>query len=456
LLQSLRNIFQIPELRRRVLLTLALLYVFRLGTFIPLPGIDSRGLQQLFQGIKEQAGGAAGKLGGWFSAFTGGALERAGIFALGIMPYITSSIIFQMLVHVVPALERLQKEGQSGQRKINEYSRYTTVLICLIQGTTLVKGLIALDHQRLAGNPSAAPLVPDPGFWSFQFPCIMSMMAGAVFVMWLGEQITEFGIGNGASLLIMGGIVADIPRAIALIGQNFSLVPSEGEVGPMKVGILLLLYLGIVVGVVFITQGQRRIPMQQARQVRGMRMTMGQRTYLPLRVNQAGVIPVIFASALLAFPIAITQAVTRNPNSMNWFQEASFVYIVPYVGLIFFFSYFYTAMVFNPQEWSDNLKQYGSFIPGIRPGPRTAEYLERIMNRVTLAGAAFLAAISIIPPIFANIMEMDRFVMSFLGGTGLLIVVGVALDMVQKIESHLLMRHYEGFMKKGRIRGRFR
>lgn len=436
--------WEIPELRKKLLVTLFILFIFRLGVYIPLPGVNPEGLEQLLSGL--------GFLQGWLSAFTGGALEQGGIFALGIIPYITSSIIFQMLTHVVPAFEKLAKEGRQGYQQIQQYARYATVGVAVFQATILVRQMIG---QSVVGQ---VPIVADAGFWSFQLPAIVSLTAGAIFCMWLGEQITEFGIGEGASVLIMANIVADVPRAIEAIVGSASLFAEPGKISALQILMIVVIYVLVVVGIVFITQGQRRIPMQSARQVRGMGMTLGTRSYLPLRVNQAGVIPVIFASAMLQLPIGLLQ-------QFGWgfadaFHPDRFLYLVPYVVLIFVFAFFYTSMVFNPNEWADNLKQYGSFIPGIRPGPHTAEYLEKIMNRVTLAGAAFLAALSVIPTVIQVALLRDApphvgFVLRFMGGTGLLIVVGVMLDVTQKIESHLLMRQREGFMHKSRVRGRF-
>ncbi len=443
MIDKIRTMWEIPELRKKLLVTVLILFIFRLGVYIPLPG-NPAGLGQIFGGL--------GFLQGWLNAFTGGALEQGGFFALGIIPYITSSIIFQMLTHVIPAFEKMKKEGRAGYQRIQQYARYATVVVAVFQALMLVRQLVAQS------NAAPTPTLADTGFWSFQLPAILSLTAGAIFCMWLGEQITEFGIGEGASVLIMANIVADLPAAILALGQSASLLPEPGKVWSGQIALLFLIYVGIIVGIIFITQGQRRIPMQSARQVRGMGMSLGTRTYLPLKVNQAGVIPVIFASAMLQFPIGILGA-------LGWdFAEAlhphRFLYIVPYVVMIFVFAFFYTSMVFNPAEWADNLKQYGSFIPGIRPGPHTAEYLEKIMNRITLAGAAFLAALSVFPTLIAMVLLQDApaqvgIVLRFMGGTGLLIVVGVMLDVTQKVESHLLMRQREGFMHKTRMRGRF-
>lgn len=448
MIRAIRTILQIEELRKRILVTLGVLFVYRLGAFIPLPGINA-------QGLKDALGSSplAGQALGWMSAFSGGAFQRMGIFALGIIPYISASIIFELLTHVIPALEKIAKEGQSGRQRISQYTRYFTVFVALVQASMLL-GLLTRF------STGEHPLVTDLGFWSFKLPVVFTLIAGSLFSMWLGEQITEFGIGQGASILIMAGIVSDFPGAVMSVVDNFRLNPDPSQFGVPTILLLILMYVGVVVGVVFITQGQRRIPMQSARQVRGMRMTLGQRSFLPLKVNQSGVIPVIFASALLQFPLGILDAMGKH-DLVAAFRQDRFLYLVPYVSLIFVFAFFYTAMVFNPNEWADNLKEYGSFIPGIRPGRHTAEYLEKIMNRVTLAGAAFLALISVIPSILGSNLLLgnlphygQRSIISFLGGTGILIVVGVALDMTQKVESHLLMREREGFMQKSRMRGR--
>ncbi|MBI4230387.1 MAG: preprotein translocase subunit SecY [Planctomycetes bacterium] len=447
MIQAFRDMLSIPELRKKLGMTLLLLFVFRLGTFVPLPGVNGEGLRRLFETMSQQSGGV---VFGYIGAFTGGALENAGVFALGVMPYITASIIFQLLVPVLPALKRIQEEGPVGQRRINEYTRYASLGIALFQGYGMLRLLLGLSQQYpdLVRVPIA-----EVGLWNFYLPCILSMTGGAMFVMWLGEQITEFGIGNGASLLIMSGIVAEIPKAAWFVMQQCI----DGQVQWYQVAGLFAIYVLMVVGIVLITQAQRRIPMQQARQVRGRQMTLGPRTYLPLRVNAPGVIPVIFASSLLMLPAQILGSFLGG-GVQHWmarhFGWGSFLFVVPYVALIIFFSYFWMALVTSPEEWAKNLRESGSFIPGIRPGQQTETFLERIMNRVTLAGAAFLAVIAIIPQICAYLLGMEAAVTKFLGGTGLLIVVGVALDMVQKIESHLVLRHYDGFLRKGRVRGR--
>ncbi len=381
--------------------------------------------------------------------FAGGAMARATVLALGIMPYISASIIFQLLVSVIPSLERLAKEGEYGRKKITQYTRYATICLCVLQATFIIKWL---EGQVFGG----LRIVPDPT-WSFRLTAVLVLTTGTAFLMWLGEQITERGIGNGISLIIMCSIVSRMPSALFNMFINSTWRPWDegGKIGLLKILLLAVLFVSIVVGVVFITQGQRRVPMQQAKHARGRKVYGGQRTYMPLRVNQAGVIPIIFAQSFMMLPgmFAGWLGLTALSVLMN---PGAFLYTFVYVMLIFFFCYFYTAITFNPLEMADNLKQSGSFIPGIRPGRRTAEYLEKVMTRITLAGAAFLALIAILPQLVSSSIGVAQYVTAFMGGTGILIVVGVALDVVQKIESHLLMRHYEGFVRGVRMKGRLR
>lgn len=430
--EVLRNIFGIPELRRRIFFTLGLLAAFRLGVHVPVPGINVEVIRAQIAEMEKEGG----TIFGLISIFSGGAIANLSLFSLGIMPYISASIIFQLLIKIVPQLEAIAKEGPPGQRKISQYTRYATIPICLVQGFVMVK---AMERSGLA-------LVVNPTF-GWELTALMAFLAGTMLVMWLGEQISEFGIGNGSSIIIMAGIIARMPIAAHQLW-------AEREVhGFSTVFILAALYVGIIVAIVYTTQAQRRIAIQHARHTRGRRVYGGQRHYLPLRVNQAGVMPVIFASSLMVLPDIIAR-VTRWQGLQEIFQHQGFWFSATYVGLVFFFSYFWTALFFQPVEMANNLKEYGSFVPGIRPGRRTAEYLEFIMNRVTLAGATFLCFVALFPDLVSQTLGVQRLVASFLGGTGILIVVGVGLDMMQKIESHLLMRQYEGFMKKGRIRGR--
>ncbi len=454
MIETFRNIFKIPELRRKILISLGLLMVFRLGTYVPVPGVDSHALQDWFKQM-QQAGGVAAVLG-MMNLFVGGAMSRGTVFALGVFPYISASIIFQLLTTSIPSLERLAREGESGRKKIRQYERYLTVALCFLQGFVILTFLEGLGRR---GGPFA-PLVPEPGI-AFRMTAIIAMTAGTIFLMWLGEQISEYGIGNGISLIIMAGIIDRLPSAITEVAQRFTwAIASGGEdkIGPLGVGILIALFFGIVMGIIYITQGQRRIPIQYAKHVRGMRVYGGQRHYLPLRVNQAGVIPIIFASSLLMvviIPVSWMANLFVSLQPLNdLFQPGAFLYILFYIILIVFFCFFWTTVTFPPDRMADNLKESGSFIPGIRPGRRTVNYLEKLIVRITLAGAVFLTVIAIIPLLMGNFLGFRIALTGFFGGTGLLIVVGVALDVVERIEAHLVMRHYEGLTRGGRIRGR--
>jgi len=432
-IEQFRNIFRVPELKRRVLFTCLLLIVYRIGAHVPTPGIDAHALAIFFER-------QAGNLLGFFDLFSGGALRRLSVFALGIMPYISASIILQLLAVVVPTLEKLQKEGEQGRKKITQYTRYGTVALSAIQGLGIAVGL---EGMQIGG----ATVVLNPG-WAFRLMTMITLTGGTIFLMWLGEQISERGVGNGISLLIFAGIIVRMPEAIV---ASWTLI-TQGEMNPLIFLALLALMVAVVAGVIIMTLGQRRIPVQYARRVVGRRVYGGQSTHIPLRVNTAGVIPVIFASSIIAFPATITQFI-KHP----WAQAISTLlrfggvpYTIIYGAGIIFFTYFYTAIIFNPTDVADNMKKYGGYIPGIRPGSKTAEFIERILDRITLVGALYLAGISILPEILITQMNVPF----YFGGTSLLIVVGVALDTVQQVESHLLMRHYEGFLKKARVRGR--
>lgn len=441
LIQTIRNIFKIPELRRRIFITLSLIAVWRLGVLVPIPGINLDILKSFMGEASEN-----NRLFGFLDVFSGGALAKMSLFTLGIMPYISASIIFSLLVKVVPSLEALAKEGPSGYRKISQYTRLATVPICILQAFFLVQVMNSLSTSTYRG------LIISPGF-GFTLMAITALTAGTMFVMWLGEQITEYGIGNGASLIIMGGIIARMPEAVGAIYANAKI----GVIGLEFIVLLAMLYVGVIVAIVYTTQAQRRIPVQYAKHIRGGKVYGGQqRHYLPLRVNQANVMPVIFASALMALPELIANQIGFSPLTQIFsHSEFGFWYVTIYIGLVFFFSFFWTALYFQPNEMANQLQENGSFIPGIRPGKNTADHLESIMYHVTLAGATFLCFIAIIPDSVTKFSPvLDRNVTAFLGGTGLLIVVGVGLDMMQKIESHLLMRDYEGFFGSGRIRGR--
>jgi preprotein translocase subunit SecY len=439
-------IFIIPELRQKVLLTLLFLAIYRVGYSIPLPFIDQRELAKSMSG-----GGPLGQILGYVSMFSGGNLSAATIFGLGIMPYISASIIFQLLAAVYPPLERIAKEGASGQKKINEWTRIATVFICLFQAYMYISYIMG---DTVRGETKA---LREWNTWMTWFTMVVTMTTGTMFMMWLGEQIDEYGIGNGISLIIMAGIVARIPAATtSLFFENnrfnwnaFRLGGGGGSgISFEKLMLLFFLFIAVVVAVIFISKGQRRIPTQSAKHVRGRRVFGGTRQYLPLKVNQAGVMPVIFASSLLVVPYMLFGFLA---NMFSWavplkdaFERQGYLYTVAFIVMIYVFCYFWTAISFNPKEVANNLKDYGSFIPGYRPGKRTADYLERVMARITYIGAAFLAVVAVIPTLVTEGFQVDYTVSSLYGGTGLLIVVGVALDLVQKINSHLVMRNYPG------------
>jgi len=425
------NIFKIPELKRRILFTLVLLAVYRIGVHVPVPGIDSTALAEIFARAK-------GTILGIFNMFSGGALERLSVFALGIMPYISASIILQLLTVVVPHLERLKKEGEQGRKKITQYTRYGTVGLSIIQGFGIAVGL-----ERMGA-------VIEQG-WDFRLMTVITLTAGTAFIMWLGEQITERGIGNGISLIIFAGIVARMPTAIA---NTFRLL-STGEMGIFPIVLLLVLMVAVVGFIIFVEQGQRRIPVQYAKRIVGRRMYGGQSTHLPLKINTSGVIPPIFASSIMMFPATVASFITVPwiQNIVGALRPGNLMYELLFVALIFFFCYFYTAVTFNPVDVSDNMKKHGGYIPGIRPGKRTADYIDKVLTRITLGGAVYVSAVCVLPSIL-----ITRFKVPFyFGGTALLIVVGVAIDTIAQIESHMLARHYEGFLKKGgaSVKGRF-
>jgi len=456
LLGTFANIFRVPDLRKKVLVTLFMIMIFRVGTYVPLPGVNTRSVQQIVERIRggEQTT-AAGKALGFMDLFTGGALSRCTVFALGIMPYISASIIFQLLATVIKPLEELQREGEAGRKKINQYTRYATVGLCMVQSMFMSSWIESNTNPRLISAQLAA------GPW-FELSTMVACTAGSIFLMWLGETVTEHGIGNGISVLIMAGIIDRIPSQVRHLwnrvdwGRPFT--PFPGKMNVMMLMLFFGMFFGIVVGVVVITQGQRRVTIQQAKHTRGHRVYGGQRHYMPLRVNQAGVIPIIFAQSLLMFPNIIFGSLSGRWGFFgflsNAFNPGAFTYTLVYVLMIFFFCYFWTAVVFNPLKMADEMKQYGHFVPGIRPGKMTAQYLERLMTRITLAGAGFLAFIAILPQLVQAGTQVGYGTAYLYGGTGLLIVVGVTLELVQKIESHLMMRHYEGFMRRGRIRSR--
>jgi len=434
LLTGFQNIGRIPELKRRIGQTLLLLAVYRIGAHIPTPGINNEALAAFFRA-------AQGTLLGLFDMFSGGALSQLSVFALGIMPYISASIIFQLLTVVIPHLERLSKEGEAGRRKITQYTRYGTVVLSIIQGFGISVGLEGMT------GPGGEMVVIDPG-WSFRFITVITLTAGTAFIMWLGEQITERGIGNGISLIIFAGIVAGIPNAII----NTVRLMNTGEISLFIVLLLLVTMVVVIALIIYMERGQRRIPVQYAKRVVGRRVYGGQNTHIPLKINTSGVIPPIFASSIIMFP-----ATVANFIDIAWVKSAAealspghWLYSVLYVAFIVFFCFFYTAIVFNPVDVADNMKKYGGFIPGIRPGKSTAEYIDKVLSRITLGGAVYVSAVCVLPTIL-----IQRFNVPFyFGGTALLIVIGVAMDTLGQIEAHMLSRHYEGFLKKGKIRGR--
>ena len=460
MLDSLRNVFTISDLRTRVLFTLGVLAIYRVGSVIPTPGVNTVALAELMQQLE-------GTMFGLYNMFSGNNLSQVTIFALGIMPYISASIILQLLTVVWPYLERLSKEGELGRRKITQYTRYGTLLLCGVQALAIA---VFLESQTdIAGG---LPLVFNPG-WAFRLMVLLTLTTGTCFIMWLGEQITERGIGNGMSLIIFAGIVVGVPAA--LLGMVDQL--RTGQIGVIRLLILAIFMVLVIGAVVFIERGQRRVSVQYAKRVVGRRMYGGTSTHIPLKVNTGGVIPVIFASSLLAFPATIasafpqgvwTQAVTDNlSNGMP-------LYYLLYMGGIIFFAYFYTAIIFNPDDVAENMRKYGGFVPGIRPGKRTAEYIDTILTRITLVGALYLALVAVLPDLMITGFQVaaipfigdsldavtPRFITDglgvtfYFGGTSLLIIVGVSMDTVQQIESQLIMRHYDGFMRKTRIKGR--
>jgi preprotein translocase subunit SecY len=462
MIQSLKNIWNIPELRKRVLYTLGLLAIYRVGGHIPTPGIDNAALLRLFD---QQAGSVLG----YVDLFAGGNFKRFTIFALGIMPYITASIILQLLTVVWPYLEKLSKEGEAGRRKITQWTRYGTVLLSFVQSLGVAWWL-----QSASSSAGVGQIVRHPGV-GFQLMTVLTLTTGTAFIMWLGEQISERGIGNGISLIIYAGIVVGFPNAIVKTIQDWQ----TGALGPITIGLLVIMMVLVVAAIVWVERAQRKIPIQYARRVVGRRVYGGASTYLPLRVNTAGVIPVIFASSMLAIPQTI--------GTIAWFKDIGWIqdilhqlsysaplYNLMYIVHIIFFSFFYVSIIFNPMDQADNMKKYGGFIPGIRPGKKTAEYIDAILTRLTFGGAVYLAAISVLPVLLISGLQVQQLpwigstldavlprflteglnVKFFFGGTSLLIVVGVAMDTVQQIESQLIMRHYEGFMKGTRMKGR--
>jgi len=433
-LDALQNIFRIPELKKRVMFSLGMLAVYRIGCHIPTPGIDRIALSHFFKQ-------AQGTLLGLFDMFSGGALERLTVFALGIMPYISSSIIFQLLTVVVPAIEKLSKEGESGRKKIIQYTRYGTVVLSIVQGLGIA---IGLESMR---GPAGELVVPNPG-WSFRLMTVLTLTAGTAFIMWLGEQMSEKGIGNGISLIIFAGIVARIPTALS----NTAKLLNAGQISLFVIIFVLALMFAVIGGIVFVERGQRRLPIHYAKRVVGLKTFNAQTSHLPLKVNMAGVIPPIFASSIIMFPATIA-----NFINVPWVQKAAksltpgnWVYNIFYVAFIVFFCYFYTAVTFNPVDVAENIKKHGGYIPGIRPGKETSDFMDSVLTKLTFAGAIYISVVCVLPSILIGKFNLPF----YFGGTALLIAVGVGMDTVAQIESHLITRNYEGFLKGVRIRGR--
>jgi len=460
MIQKLRSIFSIPELRQKILLTLGLLAVYRIGWWIPLPIVDIDKMRAMWENNTGLA-----QLMSQVSVFTGTQFEQLTIFGLGIMPYISASIIFQLLATVWAPLEKLKKEGEAGQKKINEYTRYATVAICLFQSFFYV---FAIGKMQLY-NDAIAPDGALSAYWVIT--SVLTMTAGSTFLMWLGEQIDEYGIGNGISMLIMAGIVANLPSALSRLwaqlngpmGEGIGIGSDSSRLGIEVLIVLVGLFIGVVVGVIYITKGQRRIPTQSAKHIKGRKTFGGTRQFLPLRVNQAGVMPIIFASSLLLFPLAIFAVLAQGADTSTFwgwfavsahsaFERQTFSYLVLFIAGIYFFCYFWTAVTFNPKDMADNLKNYGSFIPGYRPGTTTANYLEKVMVRITYVGASFLAFIAVLPNVMSTtLIGTENYLLAgFFGGTSLLIVVSVIVDLVDRIDAHLVMRNYKGLLEKTR------
>jgi preprotein translocase subunit SecY len=434
MIEGFSNASRIPELRRRLLYTAFMLAIYRVGVAVPTPGIDGQALASFFDAARST-------LFGWINLFSGGALERFSVFALGIMPYISVAIILDLLKVASPYLDELYKEGEAGRRKITQYTRYGTVGLSIVQGL-----MIAMSLEKIQA-PGGGSVVYNPG-WSFRIVTVLTLTAGTMFIMWMGEQITERGIGNGISLIIMAGIVARLPSALGTTVEFMR----NGEMSLFVLLFVLALAIGVTAGIVYVETAQRRIPVQYAKRVVGRRVYGGQTSHLPLKINTAGVIPPIFASSILVFPATVATFWPALKDYSSLLTPGGWFYDVIYVVLIIFFTYFYTAVTFNPVDVADNLKKYGGFIPGIRPGRYTAEYIDRVLSRITLGGAIYVSAVCVLPTIM-----IEQFNVPFyFGGTALLIVVGVALDTIAQMETHLLTRNYEGFMRRGRVPSRRR
>jgi preprotein translocase subunit SecY len=462
MISAFTNTFKIPELRNRVIFTLILLVVVRIGAAITCPGVNAAVIQAWFASqVNNQSGGTVAAL---FNIFSGGALENCAVFSLGVMPYISASIMLQLLTAVIPQLGKLAKED-GGRQKIMQYTRYATIILCIFQGY-----LLALSFENPASNPflngimdtinkMGMPLVSDPG-WAFRINCVITLTAGTMFLMWLGDQITDRGIGNGMSLIISIGIVARLPAALIQAWRTF--VPAAGQqssqVNPMLLVVMIAFLLFVIAAVICVTQAQRKISVQYAKRVVGRKVYGGQTQYMPLKVNYAGVMPIIFAQALLVFPSTIATMAFKGNETAQKIAAAlndGWVHYLVFGAMIFFFSYFWVATQFQPQQIAEDLKKYGGYIPGVRPGKPTADFLDFTMTRLTFAGAIFLTLIAIMPQMLSHQLGVPYITAQFFGGTSLLIIVGVILDTMRQVETHLIQRHYDGFLRKGKIRGRF-
>ncbi|MCK5260471.1 MAG: preprotein translocase subunit SecY [Candidatus Omnitrophica bacterium] len=449
MISAFANCFKIPELKKKILFTLAIIAAYRVGCYIPTPGVNGAALGEYFH---KMTSAASGSIFSVMNMFSGGALEKATVFALGIMPYISSSIIMQLLTAVIPALEKLAKEGQAGYHKINQYTRYGTLVLALVQSF-----FIALWLEDKSGTVfGGLQVVNNPG-WTFRIVTVLTLSCGTLLLMWLGEQIQEKGIGNGISLIITAGIISAAPSALQNLVQLLS--PSAGggsQLQPLTLLIMIFFLVGVVISITLITQAQRKIPVQYARRIVGRKVYGGQNTYIPLKVDTSGVIAIIFAQSIILFPATLASFIPNEgfQSLAGIFTRGSPWYYMLYGLLIVFFCYFYTAIVFNPVDVAENMKKHGGFVPGVRPGTQTADYLDFVMTRITLAGAMFIMIIAVMPDAIMASFRVPYLVASFFGGTGVLITVGVMLDTMKQIESHLVMRHYDGFMKSGHIKGR--
>jgi len=441
------NAFKIPELRQRIMFTLGIIFVCRLIALVPSPGVDLGELERLMKTISEQAG-AGGGIMSMIDMFSGGALGRCAVGALGIMPYISASIIIQLMTAVVPQLERLAREGDTGRAKITQYTRYLTLVICVVQGYALA---MAMEHGF---GLSDSIVSPELRGWGFRLMTILTTTTGTMLMMWLGEQMTERGIGNGISVVITINIVSRLPQAVGQGIQRFSNIGGDPMGGPFElIGLFVMLFL-VTAGTIALTQALRKIPIHTTKRVVGKKVYGGQNTYMPLRINYSGVMPIIFASAILMFPVLILGKFKATQPLAAMLRSGEPLYLLVFGATILFFSYFWVATQFNPMQIADDLKRNGGYVPGIRPGRPTADFLDHTMTRLTLVGALFLTAIAVLPSLLSKNMGIPPAIASFMGGTSILIIVGVTLDTMRQIESHLVMRHYDGFLKKGRIKGR--